>query len=77
MKSNFDLKSGLLGLLAGILITFTIGAAAKSSGPVGRFQITGINSHALIIDTATGQVWRGFFTSGGGNTDGDFLQPKI
>jgi hypothetical protein len=77
MRNKIDLKSAGVGLLAGILVTLTIGAASKVTGPVGRFQITGTHSHALVIDTATGQVWRGFFPSGSGNTDGDFLQPKL
>lgn len=78
MKNHIHLKSAVIGLLAGILLTLTMGAAAKVTGPVGRFQITGTHSHALVIDTSTGQVWRGYFpAAGGGNTDGDFLQPKL
>ena len=75
MKIQFDLKSALVGVLAGVIVTLTMGAAVN--GPTGRFQIAGIHSHALVIDTATGQVWRGFFPTGSGNTDGDFLKPKL
>jgi hypothetical protein len=71
MKTKIDLKSAGIGLLAGVIVTFTLGAAAKTTGPVGRFQITGIQSHAFVIDTATGQVWRGYFPPAGGNTDGE------
>jgi len=77
MKTQFDLKSALAGVLAGVIVTLTIGAAGKANGPTGRFQIAGTHSHALVIDTATGQVWKGFFPTGSGNTDGDFLQPKL
>ena len=77
MKTRFDLMSALIGIVAGVIVTLTLGAAAKVNGPTGRFQITGTHSHALVIDTATGQVWRGFFPPGSGNTDGDFLNTKL
>lgn len=54
----------------------TVGAAITKPAIVSRYQITGTHSHALVIDTMTGQVWRGFFPPGSGNTDGDFLSPK-
>lgn len=78
MKTQIDLKSATIGLLAGILLTVTMGAAAKVTGPVGRYQIAGTHSHAFVMDTSTGQVWRGYFpAAGGGSTDGDFLKPKL
>ena len=77
MKTRFDLMSALIGIVAGVIVTLTLGAAAKVNGPTGRFHITGTHSHALVIDTATGQVWRGLFPPGSGNTDGDFLNTKL
>jgi hypothetical protein len=52
-------------------------AAAASPGSVGRYQIAGTGNHGLIIDTATGQVWRGYFPANSGNTDGDFFTVKM
>ena len=77
MNTKIDLKSAAIGLLAGILITVSMGAATKVTGPAGRYQITGTHAHAFVIDTSTGQVWRGYLPDAGGNTDGDFLQPKL
>lgn len=71
-----DIKSALIGLGTGVLITLGIGAAS-SPGSVGRYQIAGTGNHGLIIDTVTGQVWRGYFPSSSGSTDGDFFTSKI
>ena len=76
MNTKIDIKSALFGLGVGFLVTLGI-AAASSPGTVGRYQIAGTGNYGLIIDTATGQVWRGYFPSNGGNTDGDFFPPKI
>jgi hypothetical protein len=77
MKMKIDLKSVILGLIAGVLVTATLGAAAKTDGPVGRYQIAGAEEHGFVIDTATGRVWLGHFPRGVGNTDQDFLGPKM
>lgn len=74
MNTKIDIKSAVIGLSVGILVTLGV-AAASSSGSVGRYQIAGTGDHGLIIDTVTGRVWQGFITSNG--TDGDFFQPKI
>ena len=76
MNTKIETKSALIGLGIGVLITLSL-AATSSPGTVGRYQFAGVGSHGLIIDTATGQVWRGFFGSNGGTTDGDFFAPKI
>lgn len=70
------MKSAVVGLAIGVLTTLGI-AAASSPRSVGRYQIAGAANHGLIIDTATGQVWRGYFSPNSGNTDGDFFTPKI
>jgi len=75
MNTKIDIKSALFGLAIGVLVTLCI-AGAASPGSVGRYQIAGTGNHGLIIDTATGQVWRGYFPSSGGNTDVDFFTPK-
>ena len=76
MNKQLDTKSALIGLGVGVLVTLGI-AAASSPGTVGRYQIAGTANHGLIIDTATGQVWRGYFESHAGHTDGEFFAPKI
>ena len=76
MKTQLDIKSALIGLGIGILDMLGI-AAASPPGPVGRYQVAGTGNHGLIIDTATGRVWHGFFPSSSGNTDPDFYTPKI
>jgi hypothetical protein len=75
MNKKIDIKSALIGLSVGVVVMLGI-AAASSPGTVGRYQISGTGNHGLVIDTVTGQVWSGFFSSGGGKTDGDFFQPK-
>ena len=76
MNTKIDTKSALIGLGVGVLITLGI-AAASSPGSVGRYQVSGTGNHGLVIDTATGQVWSGYFLSNQGKTDSDFFQPKI
>lgn len=76
MKTQIDLKSALFGLGVGILIALGV-AATSSRDANGRYQIAGTGNHGLVIDTATGQVWTGYFPSNEGKTDADFLQPKI
>lgn len=75
MNNTLDTKSALIGLLLGILAAVTI-AASSSAGNAGRYQVAGTGSHAVIIDTATGQAWSTFLSSAGGRTDGNFYQPK-
>lgn len=48
------------------------------TGPqVGRFQMGGVPGHAYVIDTATGQVWEDFASTGQGVNDADFKKPKV
>jgi hypothetical protein len=74
MKLHIDLKSAALGLLAGIIVTLTVGATAKPTGPIGRFQIEVGQQNAFVIDTATGEVWRGHGNSG---VSPNFSNPKL
>jgi len=76
MKANIDTKSALIGLAAGIIVMLAVGAGSDPN-PVGHYQITGTANHALIIDTKTGKVWRGYLPPGEGVTDGDFFKVKI
>lgn len=75
---QLDPKSALLGLAAGVLLMFTLGAQSLApASQVGRFKMATMANHAFVIDTATGQVWRGYYhSSTGGNTDAEFLKAK-
>jgi hypothetical protein len=75
MNTKIDIKSALVGLGVGFVVMLGI-AAASSPGPAGRYQVTGVAAHAIIIDTATGQAWSTFLSSSGGRADPDFYQPK-
>jgi len=72
---KIDFRSALLGLGAGVVGVLVVGAASPT-GPVGRYQITGTTSHALVVDTVTGEVWHGFYPPDRGATSPDFMKPK-
>lgn len=82
MNKKVDIKSVLLGLAAGILVMIAIESTAysnsksSSEGP-GRYQISATGNHGLVLDTKTGQVWTGYFSSSGGKTDGKFYSSKL
>jgi hypothetical protein len=76
MYTKIDIKSALIGLLFGVLVTVLM-AATSSPGQVGRYQVSGTQNQGLLVDTVTGQVWRAWFSSNGGTTDGSFFMPKI
>jgi hypothetical protein len=73
---KLDLKSALVGLGAGILLTLCVGAATRMpAGPVGRYQVTMSEARGLVIDTMTGQVWASLL-SRNARSDEDFFKPK-
>ena len=76
MNTKIEIKSAVIGLGVGVLVTLGI-AAASSSGSIGRYQVGGTGSHGLVIDTATGQVWRSYLPPNDGGTDGDFFKAKL
>lgn len=76
MKTNWDLKSLLVGTILGAAALVLIGAATPPTHPPtpeGRFQVASGESGAFVVDTATGQVWR---WSGSPKPDA-FTEPKI
>jgi hypothetical protein len=77
MNKRIDLKSAVAGLAIGLTIMLATGAATPKPTAIGRFQISGTASHAVVIDTATGQVWSAFLQQNAGKTDGDFWQAKV
>ena len=76
MKIQIDIKSALVGLACGVVVTFLVAAAAPG-GAVGRYQIAASQQNGMVLDTVTGQVWSYFFSSGGGRTDKSFYEPKL
>jgi hypothetical protein len=52
-------------------------STAPAGPQVGRYQMAGVPSHAYVIDTATGQVWEDFATTGQGSSDAEFKKPKV
>jgi hypothetical protein len=82
MNTRIDIKSAVIGLAVGALLTLGVGAATSSGSSVGRYQVVSNannggqgGSHSLIIDTLTGKVWLGYLPSSG-KTDEAFFEPK-
>ena len=62
MKPSIDVKSALVGGLLVALILCLAGAVPFAErDEFGRFQIETNDSHAFILDSATGQVWSSIF----------------
>ena len=60
MKTNWQIKSVLAGIIIGGGIFAIVGAALDPSPPghLGRFQVAPSgNGGGFVVDTATGQVW--------------------
>jgi len=78
MKITIDLRTALVGLVAGVILMFTLGAAGNN-GIDGnpRYQVAGTHSHAVIVNTATGQAWSAYMNPNGGVTDADFKGAKL
>ena len=82
MNANIDIKSAVIGLAVGALVTLGVAASTSSGSSVGRYQlVSNVNnggqggSFSLVIDTVTGKVWSAYSPSGG-KTDEEFFQPK-
>ena len=77
MNTKIDLKSVLIGILFGVIVTVAVGAGYQAA-QVGRYQATVGNGHGLIIDTTTGQAWQCYLgTETGGSTDSGFFRSKL
>ena len=78
MKITIDLRSAFIGLVAGVLLILTLGAVSPGRPSSGaQYEVAGTHSHAVIINTQTGQAWTAFLPPGSGHTDGDFKAPKL
>ena len=76
MKITIDLRSALVGLVAGVVLMFTLGAAGAAPTGSGRYQVSTGADHGLLVDTATGQVWSARLNEARFNTDAVFKQAK-
>jgi hypothetical protein len=81
MSHSIDIKSCLIGGLLVLVIVLCIGAAVYvPSEQFGRFKIEASQEYALVLDSATGQVWTWtvFYASNVDNKDiSSFLGPKL
>ena len=82
MLRSIDLKSVLIGgLLVGMILCLLGAVPYVLPEEYERFQIETNNSHAFILDSATGQVWSsGFYVSSSAiriEDDPNFHAPKI
>ncbi|MCX6930032.1 MAG: hypothetical protein NT154_43490 [Verrucomicrobia bacterium] len=82
MNTKLDIKSAVIGLVVGALVTLGIAATTSSGSSVGRYQIMSCasnggqgGSQSLVIDTLTGKVWSAYMPPNG-SSDADFFQPK-
>ncbi|MBT5708549.1 hypothetical protein N9B57_01675 [Verrucomicrobia bacterium] len=76
MKKTFDIKSALMGASLAAIVLLAVGAAASKHPQAGRYQIGGTASHAIIVDTNTGQAWSSYLSQNGGKRDSNFWKPK-
>ena len=56
MKTAYDLKSFLVGVLLTVLVVLTLGATKDESPQVSRFRVETNRNHVFVVDTVTGQV---------------------
>ena len=62
MRRSIDIKSVLIGvLLAALILCLAGGVPYAHWEDYGRFQMETNDSHAFILDSATGQVWASSF----------------
>lgn len=82
MLRSIDVKSALIGGLLTAMVLCLVGAVPFAPPEeYGRFHIETNDSHAFILDSATGQVWSsGFYVSSSAvriENDPNFHAPKI
>ena len=58
MKINIDIKSLIVGLALGLVITLTIAATQKSyESGTGRYKMLMNDKKVYILDSVTGRPW--------------------
>ncbi len=83
MNTKIDIKSAVIGLAVGVLVTLGLAGTTSSGSPAGRYQITtSVNNggqggiYGLVIDTLTGKVWLASLPASVSRSDDDFFRPK-
>ena len=83
MLRSINIRSFLIGGLLVFLVICMIGAVdILSPDYCGRFQIVTNQNYAFVIDSATGQVWSGYFPPESGHVvvgppADEFHSPKL
>ncbi len=70
MHHSIDIKSVLIGALSAALVLCLIAAVPYAlPEEYGRFELKTNDTHAFVLDSATGQVWSsGFVVASGEST---------
>jgi hypothetical protein len=77
MRTTYDLKSSLIGVLITALVVLALGAIKDESYQVGRFRVETNRNHVFILDTMTDQVWEKYVRVSEGTTSENFAEPKL
>lgn len=73
MHCSIDMKSVLIGgLLVVVILCLTGAVPFVAREEYDRFKIEANDSHAFILDSATGQVWSSIFVGNMFGLDPDF-----
>ncbi|HIG27733.1 MAG TPA: hypothetical protein EYQ50_07990 [Verrucomicrobiales bacterium] len=63
MKTNIDIKSAFIEALLTVVVIFGVAAATDKDDQIGRDQIALTDRYIVILDSATGEMWRRYPTS--------------
>ena len=63
MKTKIDIKSVIIGALLTVVVIFGVAAATDEEDPIGRYQIALTDRYIIVLDSATGEMWRRYPTS--------------
>jgi len=83
MNTRIDIKSAVIGLVAGVLAAVGVAATTGTGNSVGRYQLYSNpnnggpgGSYSSLVDSVTGKVWS-WYAQPTGRSDDDFFSPKI
>jgi hypothetical protein len=78
MHRSMDMKSVIMGgLLVALILCLTGAVPLVNHGDYDRFKIETNDSHAFVLDSATGQVWSSIFIGNQFQPHPDFHAVKI
>jgi hypothetical protein len=70
VNTKIDIKSALLGLILGVVVT--VGTTRTAS----RYQIVSVANQGMVLDTVTGEVWSQPSSWSGKPNRDSFYEPK-